>query len=765
MHWLQTLDTGLFRFVNQTLSNAAFDSIMPVLSGHPLFLPAVLIAAVVLVWKGGLRGRLCVLMLLVIVPLGDGMVCNTIKHTVGRTRPFAVLDNVRLPASDSAKRSDTMADAQRRGPASDPQSHRVSLPSAHAANWFAAAMVLWLYYRRSWRFMVPMAAAVSFSRVYNGVHYPSDVLAGAVLGAGYAVAGVWGLNALWRGIGQRWFPLWWEKLPSLVSLPTETSATANRASHSKLVTRNSKLDQRWLRAGYVLLLLILASRLIYIASGTIQLGEDEAYQWQWSKHLALSYYSKPPMIAYTQFLSTTLWGDTEFGVRFFSPVIGAVLGLLLLRFMAREVSARAGFFLLAVIVTTPFLAVGSTLMTVDPLSVLFWTLAMLAGWRAIKSDGTTRHWCWVGVWMGLGFLSKYTALLQWLCWAVFFALWRPARAHLRRPGPYLALLINAACSLPVLIWNWQHGWITIGHVAGNASLDQPWHFTLRYLAEFLGAEFGLWNPYWFVAATMAAISFWRRQKGDLRLVYLFSMGAPLFLCYLLFTFHARALPNWVAPSILPMFCLMVTYWHDRWPATNRLAAWTFAGGLVFGALVVIPLHDTRLITKATGISLPRDFDPLHRVRGWREVAGLAGEARRELLKEGKPVILIGGDYGVTSQMAFYLREARAATRERPLVYCQTRNRPDSQFFFWPGYRDLKGVNAIYAAPRRLKISLGEFLKDPQGGQLQQRLPPPEQTPPHLRAKFASVTSLGVFPAPARGWPQHWVELYVCRDLR
>ena len=74
--------------------------------------------------------------------------------------------------------------------------------------------------------------------------------------------------------------------------------------------------------------------------------------------------------------------------------------------------------------------------------------------------------------MGLGFLSKYTALFQLLCWAVFFALWPPARKHLRRPGPYLALLVNLVCALPVLIWNWQHHWITVTHVAGNAGLDK-----------------------------------------------------------------------------------------------------------------------------------------------------------------------------------------------------------------------------------------------------------------------------------------------------
>ena len=47
-------------------------------------------------------------------------------------------------------------------------------------------------------------------------HYPSDVLAGAILGAGYAAAAVWSLNALWHWAGRKWFPLWWEKFPSLL---------------------------------------------------------------------------------------------------------------------------------------------------------------------------------------------------------------------------------------------------------------------------------------------------------------------------------------------------------------------------------------------------------------------------------------------------------------------------------------------------------------------------------------------------------------------
>ena len=119
-----------------------------------------------------------------------------------------------------------------------------------------------------------------------------------------------------------------------------------------------------------LIALLLLVRLAWLAAGKIELSEDEAYQWIWSKHLALSYYSKPLLIACVQFLGTHLWGDNEFGVRFFSPVISAALSLLLLRFMAREVNSRTAFFVVAVLNVTPLMALGSLLMTIDPLSVL-----------------------------------------------------------------------------------------------------------------------------------------------------------------------------------------------------------------------------------------------------------------------------------------------------------------------------------------------------------------------------------------------------------
>src|SRR6185369_1319469 len=398
MDWFQSIDAELFRFINHTLINPIFDQLMPFASGNDYFHPAMVIFGLLLIWKGGIRGLICVIMLGLIVPLGDGFICSTIKSAVGRDRPFLALQDVHLLVGRSGS---------------------CSMPSGHAANWFAGTMVGFIYYRRSAWITLPMAICVSFSRVYNGVHYPSDVLAGAILGAGYAVAALWLFDSLWLKIGQKWFPLWWEKVPSLVAFkpapadpdedelsesppPPATRGLAPSGFRAPHVT----MDAHWLRLGYLCIATMLVARLGYIASKLIQLSEDEAYQWVWSKHLALSYYSKPPLIAYTQFLGTSIGGDTAFGIRFFSPIITAIISALVLRFFARELNARAGFFLVIAASVALLAAVGAVLMTIDPLSVLFWTAAMLSGWHAIQQNAKTSHWLWVGLWMGLGFLSK-----------------------------------------------------------------------------------------------------------------------------------------------------------------------------------------------------------------------------------------------------------------------------------------------------------------------------------------------------------------------
>ena len=764
MHWIKIADTAVFRFINDSLVNPVFDKLMPFASGNKFFVPAIFVAGIVFLWKGGRRARLCGLMLALIVWPGDSFVSNTIKHAIARPRPFVQLENVRVYGKRTSPDPEAFRKMERIGAPADRPGYN-SFPSSHAANWFAATMIFFIYYRRSWRIFLPLACLVAFSRLYNGVHFPSDVLGGAIIGAGYAVAGVWAINSLWIWAGRKWFPLWWKKLPSLVNAELEKTTPADSA----LSTPHSAIENHWLNLGYAIILATLLLNLAYLASGLIELCEpDEAYQWLWSKHLALSYYSKPPMIAYLQFAGTHLFGDTEFGVRFFSPVITAIVSFLLLRFFAREVSARAGVLLLLILQATPLMALGSILMTIDPPSVLFWTAAMLAGWRAVQPDGKTSQWCWMGLWLGLGFLTKYTELFQLLCLAIFFVLWKPARIHLRKPGPYLALLINALCSIPVLIWNAQHGWITLTHLAERGGAGHPWEPTLRYLWDFLGSEEVLLNLFFFPAMIWAAIAFWRRERNDARLIYFFSMGAPLFLCYLLLSFRARVLPNWIAPAVIPLLCISVIYW-DKFLQRSRALRIFQTIGIVGGFAFVILLHDTNLVQKIVGKPLPPKPDPMTRVRAFDQVAKIVGAARRELIaKDGKPVFIIGGHYGITGLITFYLPEAKTNAATRPLVYCISTEKPESQFNFWPSYREkCKGQNAIFVreigGPPLVKGWVWKWLRGETN--LLAFQPQAQPAPEILTNEFESVTDLGLTNALYHGRVFHTLQLFECRNLK
>lgn len=165
--WLFRFDAAIFSLVNQTLANPQFDVIMPFLTDIDNWRLIIALALVSLLVFGGRKGRLVTALLLVTVTLTDQTSSHLIKPLVERTRPCHVLPHVRLLVGCSGA---------------------FSFPSSHAANLFGTAWVLWRFYRPLWPLFFLLAFFVSYSRVYVGVHYPSDVLGGAVLGVVCACA-------------------------------------------------------------------------------------------------------------------------------------------------------------------------------------------------------------------------------------------------------------------------------------------------------------------------------------------------------------------------------------------------------------------------------------------------------------------------------------------------------------------------------------------------------------------------------------------------
>ena len=326
--------------------------------------------------------------------------------------------------------------------------------------------------------------------------------------------------------------------------------------------------------------------------------------------------------------------------------------------------------------------------------------------------------------------------------SLFFLFWKTARQQLRRPGPYLALAIILLSTGPVLIWNSQHGWITVKHVSENAALEKHWTPTARFFFEFVGAEIGLLNPIIAGFATLAFVRIWKGRHENPFLLFFLCMSAPVLLGHLLYTLHSRVQPNWIAPAVIPMLIAAVVYWERRWQSSFKGNGWLIAAIFV-GGIPIILLHDTNIVAKLTGHPLPPKADPLRRVRAWHETASVVGHERKAFLSDGRDVFIIGAHYGLVGEISFYLPEARARVKNNPMVYYISSDHPENQFYFWPGYQNRLGENAIYV------------VEDEPGK------PPPKR----LLQEFASVSDLGIRKIEYRGRVFRTLHLYACRNLR
>lgn len=188
MTFLQSFDAVLFRLINQTFTHPVLDTFMSFVTTQRTFYPVFLALFLGLVVWGRAQGRLAVGATVVAVTASDLLCSKILKHLFARPRPFQVEEGVRQLVGASLN---------------------TAMPSSHAANSFAAATVLSLFFvwrpdgsPRVWVPLVAFGFAMlsAWSRVYCGVHYPADVFVGAVVG--FLIG--WGV----RTAAVRLFPQW-----------------------------------------------------------------------------------------------------------------------------------------------------------------------------------------------------------------------------------------------------------------------------------------------------------------------------------------------------------------------------------------------------------------------------------------------------------------------------------------------------------------------------------------------------------------------------
>src|SRR5277367_880288 len=231
---------------------------------------------------------------------------------------------------------------------------------------------------------------------------------------------------------------------------------------------------------------------------------DEAYYFQWSRHLDASYFSKGPAVAYTIAAGTALFGANNFGVRFFAVLLSAGTAwqiFLLARRWYDETTA-----LIAVLITgvVPLYAVGAVVMTIDPLSAFFWVWAANLFSSAIRGE-RLRDWLLAGFAVGCGFLAKYLNALELIAFLAFLLLVPLRRRLLLKPHFWLMLAVAVICTTPVWWWNAQHGWVSAGQLANRGHLNGPFQIQLSTFIGFLLMQSLVLSPWLFLSLLMTVV--------------------------------------------------------------------------------------------------------------------------------------------------------------------------------------------------------------------------------------------------------------------
>ncbi len=399
-------------------------------------------------------------------------------------------------------------------------------------------------------------------------------------------------------------------------------------------------EQYWRWAAFGVLGVTIA-RLIFLAGGQADLYPDEAQYWVWSVHPAFGYYSKPPLVAWLIWLSTTLLQtDDPFAVRLAAPLLHFATALVVFALARRLYDARTAAWSALAYVSLPGVSVSALIMSTDAPLLFCWAVALYAFVRAREAGGG-RWWLLVGVAAGLGLLAKY-AMAYWLVSALLFLLlYRDERRHLGRffAATGLALLIY----VPNFLWNLVHGYVSYRHTGDNAALHGSLLHPEQFL-EFLGAQFLVFGPLLF-AALIAMVVLARKTLADRRAALLASFALPALSMMLVVSFLSRAHANWAAPTYVSATVLVVA-----WLCAQQRQV-VVAASIVLHIAAAALLLEARPLASLVGIDLATKHDPLHRLYGWRRLGG----AVSQVLALNPGAHLLSDDRDDMAALLYYVR--------------------------------------------------------------------------------------------------------------
>ena len=211
------MDQTLFHLVNERWTNPALDLFMAAISNSQIWKPVFVVIVLIMVVFGGFKARACIICILLSLLVAEQFT-GLLKTAFDRRRPkqVQVVRMVELQKTRPMFLTLFKEPEIRYSDQSDRNNSGPSFPSGHMTNNTVIAVCLTLFYRRRGAFYWILTAAIGYSRIYLGAHWPSDIFATFFLAAGETLLILAVLELLWRWAGPRVAPALYDRHPSLI---------------------------------------------------------------------------------------------------------------------------------------------------------------------------------------------------------------------------------------------------------------------------------------------------------------------------------------------------------------------------------------------------------------------------------------------------------------------------------------------------------------------------------------------------------------------
>ena len=531
--------------------------------------------------------------------------------------------------------------------------HRTRLPLAAALGLLADIVIFIVTLRGgmavSEAHIVSFACATLVTAVGGGYRYPGRGDAGSS-GAGRQEPGLYSrllavsLAVLFLRGGVLALLIGW-------GLPAQWAIVFAAAVTVLLMRAGTSLvSWRAMAIGLVVCLALL--RLIY--SSQVELLPEETYYWNYSRHLDLGYLDHPPMVAWLIHAGTTLFGETEFGIRSGAILCGAIASVYVYRLTRDLFDDDSALVALVLMQALPFFFFSGFMMTPDVPLTAAWA-ALLYYLEQALIRGRASAWWRAGLCLGLGLLSKYTILMLAPVAFIFMVWDAQSRRWLRNGLPYAALVLALAIFSPVIYWNATHEWASFAFQTSRRLAEAP-RFSLHKL---ILSALVLLTP---VGALSLGVSLWGKpvaaDRDELaealrrRRFMQLSVLVPLTV-FFVFSLRHEVKLDWTGTLWIAAVPALASAARDSnatglrgwtrtaWPSTLVILV------LLYGAA----LQYLVLGFPGAGYGSHMELVPV----GWRDLGKQVTAIRNEVrAATGTEPLVVGMDrYAVASELAFY----------------------------------------------------------------------------------------------------------------